>query len=150
MLSFCRIRGGRGRIVGQREAAPSKLVNQTSASGGSDLGPLMAVQALERFHVRAAHRSSLSPNIDGNHLHDLLDAADPATTLFIVASKTFVTLETLTNATHRAWPGSNQSWARRRSPAHFRGRVRETTRRWMSSRYTLTTGSRCGTGVGGR
>jgi glucose-6-phosphate isomerase len=43
-------------------------------------------------------------NIDGCHLHDLLDGADPATTLFIVASKTFTTLETLTNArTARAW-----------------------------------------------
>src|SRR5438105_4828398 len=65
--------------------------------GGSDLGPAMAVQALEQF-TAGGPRCEFVSNIDGNHLYDVLATADPATTLFIVASKTFLTLATLTNA----------------------------------------------------
>ena len=64
----------------------------------------MAVQALQRVHRAARRACEFVSNIDGCHLADVLRAADPATTLFIVASKTFTTLETLTNArTARAW-----------------------------------------------
>ena len=71
--------------------------------GGSDLGPAMAAQAL-RAHTGGAPRLEFVSNIDGVHLAEVLESADPATTLFIVSSKTFTTLETLTNArTARAW-----------------------------------------------
>jgi len=71
--------------------------------GGSDLGPAMAAQAL-RAYTGGAPRLEFVSNIDGVHLAEVLESADPATTLFIVSSKTFTTLETLTNArTARAW-----------------------------------------------
>ena len=71
--------------------------------GGSDLGPAMATRALHAFaHPRI--RSSFVSNIDGADIAGVLDGSDPAATLFIVASKTFGTIETLTNArTARAW-----------------------------------------------
>ena len=65
--------------------------------GGSDLGPLMAVEALAPFaHERL--RLHFVSNVDGSHLTAALKGLDPDTTLFIVASKTFTTQETLTNA----------------------------------------------------
>ena len=114
MLSFAEsVRSG--RIVGSSKK-PFKLVINIGI-GGSDLGPLMAVQALEQYTEGGPHVEFVS-NIDGNHLHDLLAVADPATTLFIVASKTFVTLETLTNArTARAWLVSKLG--EEAVPAHF-------------------------------
>ena len=71
--------------------------------GGSDLGPLMAYRALEASrHERIDCR--FVSNVDGSHLHQALQGADAETTLFIVASKTFTTLETLANANSaRAW-----------------------------------------------
>ena len=71
--------------------------------GGSDLGPYMAYRALEASrHDRIEAR--FVSNVDGTHMHQALTGADPATTLFIVASKTFTTLETLSNAkSARAW-----------------------------------------------
>ena len=71
--------------------------------GGSDLGPAMAAQALAAFgHPRiTAHFVS---NVDGADIHQTLQRVRPESTLFIVASKTFGTIETLTNArTARAW-----------------------------------------------
>src|SRR6185312_13744570 len=71
--------------------------------GGSDLGPAMAVQALRPYTIDAPKCDFVS-NVDGCHLADILESADPRATLFIVSSKTFTTLETLTNAhTARAW-----------------------------------------------
>lgn len=71
--------------------------------GGSDLGPVMAYRAL-RHWVDADLDVRFVSNVDPNHLIGQLDGADPATTLFIVASKTFTTLETLSNATNaRDW-----------------------------------------------
>jgi glucose-6-phosphate isomerase len=66
--------------------------------GGSDLGPVMVTEALKPYSKRdlAAHFVS---NIDGTHMAEALRACDPETTVFIVASKTFTTQETLTNAT---------------------------------------------------
>ncbi len=71
--------------------------------GGSDLGPVMVTEALKPYGKAdlAAHFVS---NIDGTHLAETLKGLDPETTLFIIASKTFTTQETLTNAhSTRAW-----------------------------------------------
>ena len=65
--------------------------------GGSDLGPAMAVQALAPDLDRALDLHFVS-NVDGAHLFEVLRQCDPETTLFIICSKTFTTLETLTNA----------------------------------------------------
>ena len=71
--------------------------------GGSDLGPAMAAQALAAFgHPRIT--THFVSNVDGADVHSTLQRLDPASTLFIVASKTFGTIETLTNArTARTW-----------------------------------------------
>jgi glucose-6-phosphate isomerase len=114
MLSFAE--GVRtGGIKGSTGKPFSLVVN--IGIGGSDLGPAMAVQALERF-TAGSPRCEFVSNIDGDHLYDVLETADPATTLFIVASKTFVTLETLTNArTARAW--LKEKLGEAAVPAHF-------------------------------
>ncbi len=71
--------------------------------GGSDLGPAMAYQAL-RHYADAGISARFVSNVDPADLIAKLDGLDPATTLFIIASKTFTTLETLTNATAaRRW-----------------------------------------------
>ena len=70
--------------------------------GGSDLGPAMAVLALAPFHD--GPRCHFVSNVDGAHVHDTLKGLNPETTLVIVASKTFTTIETMTNAdTARGW-----------------------------------------------
>lgn len=70
--------------------------------GGSDLGPAMVTLALAPYHD--GPRLHFVSNIDGAHLADTLRGLDPARTLFIVASKTFTTVETMTNArSARAW-----------------------------------------------
>lgn len=70
--------------------------------GGSDLGPVMATRALAPYHD--GPRTHFVSNIDGAHVAGKLHGLDPATTLVIVASKTFTTIETMTNAeTARAW-----------------------------------------------
>jgi glucose-6-phosphate isomerase len=71
--------------------------------GGSDLGPAMAVQTLQPYADPALSVRFVS-NIDAAHLDEALRGADPAETLFIIASKTFTTDETMTNAASaRAW-----------------------------------------------
>lgn len=71
--------------------------------GGSDLGPLMAVEALAPFAHERLNIHFVS-NVDGSHLVSSLKKVNPETTLFIVASKTFTTQETLSNAhSARAW-----------------------------------------------
>jgi glucose-6-phosphate isomerase len=85
--------------------------------GGSDLGPAMGVQAL-RAYSTGAPRCEFVSNIDGVHLAEVLERADPRTTLFIVCSKTFTTLETQTNAhSARAWLSARLGAAA--VPAHF-------------------------------
>ncbi|HET6633943.1 MAG TPA: glucose-6-phosphate isomerase, partial [Streptomyces sp.] len=66
--------------------------------GGSDLGPAMAYDALRAYSDRQLDFRFVS-NVDGADLHEALRGLDPAETLFIVASKTFTTIETITNAT---------------------------------------------------
>src|ERR1700719_3081746 len=71
--------------------------------GGSDLGPVMAYEALRSYSERAMTFRFVS-NIDGTDFAEAVRDLDPAETLFIVSSKTFTTLETMTNAgTARAW-----------------------------------------------
>jgi glucose-6-phosphate isomerase len=71
--------------------------------GGSDLGPAMACQALKPYSKRSIAMHFVS-NVDATHLEEVLREVKPEQTLFIVASKTFTTQETLTNAlSARAW-----------------------------------------------
>ncbi|MGB9993065.1 glucose-6-phosphate isomerase [Streptomyces pseudogriseolus] len=71
--------------------------------GGSDLGPAMAYEALRAYTARDMVFRFVS-NVDGADLHEAIRDLDPEETLFIVASKTFTTIETVTNATSaRSW-----------------------------------------------
>src|SRR6266404_4565821 len=71
--------------------------------GGSDLGPVMAYEALKHYSDRAMTFRFVS-NVDGTDLAEAIRDLDPAETLFIVSSKTFTTLETMTNAeSARQW-----------------------------------------------
>jgi glucose-6-phosphate isomerase len=71
--------------------------------GGSDLGPAMAYEALRSYTARDLTFRFVS-NVDGADLHEAVRDLDPAETLFIIASKTFTTIETITNATSaRDW-----------------------------------------------
>lgn len=83
-----------------REGRITDVVN--IGIGGSDLGPAMAVEALSPYHD--GPRCHFVSNVDGAHIADTLRDLDATTTLVIVASKTFTTIETMTNArTARAW-----------------------------------------------
>ena len=94
-----RVRGGEWQgVTGKRIR---NVVN--IGIGGSDLGPAMAYEALRHFSERTMTFRFVS-NVDGTHLAEAVRDLDPAETLFIVASKTFTTLETMTNAeSARAW-----------------------------------------------
>ena len=71
--------------------------------GGSDLGPVMVTEALKPFW-KAGLRVFFVSNIDGTHIAETLKKLSPETTLFLIASKTFTTLETMTNAnTAKKW-----------------------------------------------
>lgn len=89
-----------GELVSSSGAPFTDVVN--IGIGGSDLGPVMATLALAPYHDGPElHYVS---NVDGAHIADTLEKLDPATTLIIVASKTFTTIETMTNAaTARRW-----------------------------------------------
>jgi glucose-6-phosphate isomerase len=92
-----------GRVVGATGERITDVVN--IGIGGSDLGPAMATQALAPFHD--GPRTHFVSNVDGAHIADTLKGLNPATTFFIIASKTFTTIETMTNAdTARRWIGS--------------------------------------------
>ncbi len=71
--------------------------------GGSDLGPQMAVLALNDYAI-AGKRFHFVSNVDGHELAAVLQGLNPASTLFLIASKTFTTIETMTNArSAKAW-----------------------------------------------
>lgn len=71
--------------------------------GGSDLGPVMVCEALKPYSKRDLTMHFCS-NVDGTHIAEILKKCDPETTLFLVASKTFTTQETMTNAgTAKKW-----------------------------------------------
>ena len=90
-----------GRITGAKGARFTDVVN--IGIGGSDLGSVMATEALGRYRNRAIRLHCVS-NIDGVELSEVIQQVTPATTLFVICSKTFTTLETLSNATAaREW-----------------------------------------------
>ncbi|XP_054164562.1 glucose-6-phosphate isomerase-like [Oppia nitens] len=66
--------------------------------GGSDLGPVMVTEALKHYKSKDGPNIHFCSNIDGTHLAEILSHLNPETTLFIIASKTFTTQETITNA----------------------------------------------------
>jgi len=71
--------------------------------GGSDLGPVMVTEALKPYAMKGMNVHFVS-NVDGTHVAETLKTLNPETTLFMIASKTFTTQETMTNAfTARAW-----------------------------------------------
>jgi len=89
-----------GELKGATGKPFSDVVN--IGIGGSDLGPVMATLALAPYHD--GPRLHYVSNVDGAHIHDTLRDLDPESTLFIIASKTFTTIETMTNAaTARGW-----------------------------------------------
>jgi glucose-6-phosphate isomerase len=83
-----------GQLQGATGKAITDIVN--IGIGGSDLGPVMATLALAPFHD--GPRAHFVSNVDGAHIADTLKTLDAETTLFIIASKTFTTIETMTNA----------------------------------------------------
>ena len=90
-----------GKFVGQTGKRLTDIVN--IGIGGSDLGPVMVNEALKRYKAKDINTYFIS-NIDGTACAEVLNKLNPETTLFIVASKTFTTIETLTNAkTCRKW-----------------------------------------------
>lgn len=90
-----------GQWKGATGKAMTDVVN--IGIGGSDLGPVMVVEALKHYQKKGLNTHFVS-NVDGTHIVETLKDLNPETTLFIVASKTFTTQETLTNAkTARDW-----------------------------------------------
>lgn len=93
-----------GKITGATGKHFTDVVN--IGIGGSDLGPAMATLALKPYHD--GPRLHYVSNVDGAHMSDTLDMLDPETTLFLIASKTFTTIETMTNArSARSWIAAN-------------------------------------------
>jgi glucose-6-phosphate isomerase len=87
--------------------------------GGSDLGPVMAYEALKAYSDRAMTFRFVS-NIDGADFNEAVHDLDPSETLFIVSSKTFTTLETMTNAhSARAWSLAGMGGDERSVAKHF-------------------------------
>ncbi len=87
--------------------------------GGSDLGPVMAYEALRTYCERSMTFRFVS-NIDGTDFAEAVQDLDPSETLFIVSSKTFTTLETMTNAeTARAWSIKGLGGAKESVAKHF-------------------------------
>jgi glucose-6-phosphate isomerase len=94
-----------GRIRGHTGRRLTDIVN--IGIGGSDLGIVMAGKALRRYWHGGTRLHTVS-NIDGTQLTDLMADLDPQNTLFVICSKTFTTLETLTNANAaRQWISDN-------------------------------------------
>ncbi|MGP6159502.1 MAG: glucose-6-phosphate isomerase, partial [Vulcanimicrobiaceae bacterium] len=100
MSAFCeRVRSGEWK--GHAGKPIANVVN--IGIGGSDLGPVMAYEALKHYSRRDLTFRFVS-NVDATDFAEAIRDLDPAQTLFIVASKTFTTLETMTNAqTARSW-----------------------------------------------
>jgi len=90
-----------GEWKGQTGKSIEAIVN--IGIGGSDLGPVMVCEALKPYSKRDLKMHFCS-NIDGTHMAEILKQCDPETTLFLIASKTFTTQETMTNAgTAKQW-----------------------------------------------
>jgi len=100
MKAFCK-----KVISGEWTGYTGKWINDVVnvGIGGSDLGPYMVTEALKPF-AHGKLRVHFVSNVDGSHLAETLKGLNPQTTLFIIASKTFTTQETLANAmSARAW-----------------------------------------------
>ena len=100
MTAFCnRVRSGEWK--GHTAKRIRNVIN--IGIGGSDLGPVMAYEALKHYSERSMTFRFVS-NVDGNDFAEAVIDLDPSETLFIISSKTFTTLETMTNAhTARDW-----------------------------------------------
>jgi glucose-6-phosphate isomerase len=116
MSAFCeRVRGGEWK--GHTGRRIRNVVNV--GIGGSDLGPVMAYEALRHYGERSMTFRFVS-NVDGTDFAEATHDLDPAETLFIVSSKTFTTLETMTNAhTARAWALAGLGGDERAIARHF-------------------------------
>jgi len=116
MADFCdRVR--RGAWKGHTGKRMRNIVN--IGIGGSDLGPVMAYEALKYYSDRQLTFRFVS-NIDGTDFAEAVRDLDPAETLFIVSSKTFTTLETMTNAhSARAWSVSGLGGDAKSVARHF-------------------------------
>ncbi|WP_109830287.1 glucose-6-phosphate isomerase [Reichenbachiella versicolor] len=90
-----------GELLGYTGKKLSTVIN--IGIGGSDLGPYMVTEALKPYQKEGVDIHFVS-NVDGSHIHQVLQKVNPEETLFIVASKTFTTQETMTNA------NSAKSW----------------------------------------
>jgi glucose-6-phosphate isomerase len=100
MKSFCQ-RVHSGEWKGYSGKKIKNIVN--IGIGGSDLGPVMVTEALRPYWVGDI-RAFFVSNVDGTHIVETLKGLDPEETLFLIASKTFTTQETMTNAhTAREW-----------------------------------------------
>lgn len=100
MKNFCEAIHS-GKHVGYTGKKITSIVN--IGIGGSDLGPLMVTEALKPYTIKGIKTYFVS-NIDGTHIAETLKNVNPETTLFLIASKTFTTQETMTNAhTAREW-----------------------------------------------
>lgn len=100
MKSFCK-KVQSGSWKGYTGKSITDIVN--IGIGGSDLGPLMVTEALKPYGQKGLNVHFVS-NVDGTHIVETLKEVNPETTLFVIASKTFTTQETLTNAnTAKAW-----------------------------------------------
>lgn len=119
--------------------------------GGSDLGPVMVTEALKFYSQRDIHVHFVS-NVDGTHIEETLQNLDPAETLFIIASKTFTTDETMTNA-HGARSWLIESLGEEATSKHFVALSTNTSEvekfgidsanmfafwDWVGGRYSLT------------
>lgn len=100
MEDFCQ-RVHNGSFTGYTGKPLTQVVN--IGIGGSDLGPVMVTESLKPYWIDGREVYYVS-NIDGTHLAEVLKKVDPETTLFLIASKTFTTQETMTNArSARQW-----------------------------------------------
>ena len=110
-----RVRGG--EWLGHTGRPIRNVVN--IGIGGSDLGPVMAYEALRHYSARGLTFRFVS-NVDGTDFAGAVQGLDPAETLFVVSSKTFTTLETMTNAlTARAWSVAGFGGDERSVARHF-------------------------------
>jgi glucose-6-phosphate isomerase len=117
--------------------------------GGSDLGPVMAYEALKHYSSRDTTFGFVS-NVDGIDFAEAVEGLDPAETLFIVSSKTFTTLETMTNAhTARDWSLAGLGGDEKSVASHF---VAVSTNAGEVSRFGIDTANMFGfwDWVGGR
>lgn len=109
-----------GQFRGATGEAISDVVN--IGVGGSDLGPLMMCRALEEFQIHQQVRVHFASTMDGSQLSEMFKTLRPASTLFIISSKSFTTIDTLSNAeTARHWLVSHLGQHQSVIDCHFIG-----------------------------